>query len=115
MSLTATQPAPALGVRAVVRPSSPPVDATVAMDDQLCERFRRCLLCGRAASLMNCALINAVGYLECLCDPCYRQHGWAAVDRLLIQRLEAARSMSFRMHPARSRSREHAPLYANLQ
>jgi len=91
MSLTATQQAPALGVRAVVRPSSPPVDATVAMDDQLCERFRRCLLCGRAAALMNCALINAVGYLECLCDPCYRQHGWAAVDRLLIQRLEAVR------------------------
>jgi hypothetical protein len=67
------------------------IDATVAMDDQLCERFRTCQLCGRKAAWMQVAQIGAVGYLECVCDPCYRRAGWAAVDRLLIQRLEAAR------------------------
>jgi hypothetical protein len=62
------------------------IDALAAIDDMLTERYRACLVCGKRSHWMDIREVGNTARFACLCQPCYRAHGWAAVDHLLAQR-----------------------------
>ena len=62
------------------------MDRTVAFDDTLTERFRRCMLCPHHAVWMDVRLVEGRYWLGCLCGRCHSARGWPAIDQVLRER-----------------------------
>jgi hypothetical protein len=71
----------------------PHPDCTVAIDDQLTERFHACLLCLRLAQWMDVRILGTGAWCGCVCQRCYQDQGWSRVDALLAQRYGAGRGL----------------------
>jgi hypothetical protein len=62
------------------------IDATVATDDWLVERYQRCLLCGKLAAWHDVCVVEQRGYFAGVCREHHSPQGWRAVDQLLWHR-----------------------------
>jgi hypothetical protein len=72
-------------------------DCTVAIDDQLCERFHRCLRCGHVAQWQDIREVAGRAWFACLCWDCWSEdRDWQGIDALLRARYGADDACSAR-------------------